>query len=167
MENRLIEINNNVSGWLKFAEAKNVVLIGFIGGAIFGILANLNNLPTYLKTNLLNFFIPAAIVSLTLTIFSFLPMLNKFYFKAKKLPKDINLLYFGHLRYFDKENLVLYIYHSLSELPPEPLLKFELDIAQQIIINSNIAWFKYQIFRYSVIIALIGLLTSVFFYSFL
>jgi hypothetical protein len=160
MESKLKEIYALVNDWLKFAEAKNGVLIGFIGGAIFGVISNLNNLPVQLQTYLLYFFIPSSLLSLVVSMISFLPILGKPNFKSKKIPPNINLLYFGHLRLLDKEYLVSKIYESSKLSVPETISKFELDIAQQIIINSNIARYKYLAFRYATCIILFGLLIS-------
>ena len=37
MNKDLLEIHNNVKDWLKFAEAKNAMIIAFNGASIFGI----------------------------------------------------------------------------------------------------------------------------------
>lgn len=154
---------NNVNDWLKFAEAKHVALITLIGAMIFGIIQSWSTLPVWMHPELKYFVLPLFFISLIICLRSFIPKLdyskiikrskkNKFNFwkickkkKSKKeveSEKNINLLYYGDLRFFKVVDLIKQYNITTSN-------NLDKDLAQQIIINSNIGWRKHTLFKIS------------------
>jgi hypothetical protein len=158
---KLTVIFDNVNNWLKYAEAKNAVLLAFTGA---GLTANLTLLAT--TQNLLNSLRFGLIISTSLLCFcsllcslSFLPKTNLekiLWLKANPSARVIsqsdedNLYYFDHLKKYTSNELLEvinnYYFDGSIQLP---YTKEHRDLASQITVNSSIASLKFQIFTYS------------------
>ena len=157
---KLFVIFQNVNEWLKFAEAKNAVLLAFAGTGMtvtVTLLATMQSLPNSLKM--------ALIVTTSLLCacsflcgLSFLPTTNLervLWLRSKKfqantpMPSD-NLYYFGHLRKYSSNQLLDSINQNyLSNKVSQPYGKESQDLAAQITVNAEIAFRKYQLFTYA------------------
>lgn len=181
-----------VSDMLKFAETKNVALLTLIGAMIFGIIQSFNALPTWMHDTLKFIMLPLFFISMMICIYSFIPKLNskkllsddtqkkglKKYKKNKSQAtlqmflNDLNILYFGHIRFFKVNDLIAKfpanppanlpenLPANIPVIPPanppaNPLVvppvaqnnPLDINLAEQIIINSKIAWSKHILFR--------------------
>jgi hypothetical protein len=171
MTNKLMTILLMVNDWLKFAEAKNSILIGFSGVGITAIITYLSavsNVPITIKVGIL---ITAFVLSICALIcsLSFLPKTNLEIIvwkkqqpgrKSKGQPSDDdNFYFFGHLyKYQDNELLEafnrLYFANQIQDFNK----KENKDLANQIIVNSEIAYMKFKIFSWALYLLIISII---------
>ena len=166
---KLTTIFHNVNDWLKYAEAKNAVLLAFSGAALTAnitLLVTVQNLIDSLRVGLI---ISASLLCICALIcaLSFLPKIN-----LEKIlwirslssrtmaaqSNDDNFFYFGHLKKYNSDELLnainsLYLNNRISP----PYSKECIDLAEQVTVNSGIAFLKFQLFKYS----LYSLITSI------
>ena len=170
---KLLAIFQNVNEWLKFAEAKNGVLLAFSGAAITAtitLLATAQNIPNSLNFGLLLTTIFLCICALICS-FSFLPKTNLedlLWLRDRQNKKSNsqdpikdNFWYFGHLQKYKPDELL--------EALNEPYFKGSLDItkveykeykdiAAQITINAEIAFLKFEVFTYAIKVLITSIL---------
>lgn len=145
LDNELHHIYNHVNDMLKFAEAKNAGLIAFNIAVIIGI-SQLNFVAT---DNLLLkyggwYIVILNIISVFFSLISIFAQLRT----KERIPSidpSNNLLYFGTLALLSPEELLnqmktRYKFISTNEV-------FELDMARQIIIVSQITLRKFRLFN--------------------
>lgn len=163
ISSKLIAIFQNVNEWLKFAEAKNGILLAFSGAAITAtitILATAQNIPNSLKIGLLLTTIFLCICSLICSL-SFLPKTNleRVVWLRNRPPKTANYTkkdsdnfwFFGHLQKYNSIELLDALnQHYFDGQLNTPYKKEYEDIAGQITVNSEIAFLKFQIFTYAI-----------------
>lgn len=167
---KLLSILQIINDWLKFAEAKNAVLLAFCGAGITTIVTYVNiatNIPNSLRTGLLISISLLCFSSLICSI-SFLPKTDIEHFvwlrkkparQSKSSLKDSdNFYFFNNLKKYDPTDLLdsmnrLYFEDKVQK----PYRKEDLDVANQITINSDIASIKFMFFR----IALWSLILSI------
>jgi hypothetical protein len=173
---KLLVIFQNVNEWLKFAEAKNAVLIAFAGAgmtATLTVLATGQGVPRSIQIGLLLSTIALGISSLICAV-SFLPKtdLEKLlWFKSRPSSQLVppstmdNLYFYGSLRKYNSSELLdAFNLHYFENKVPKPYGKECLDLANQIIVNSDIAFSKFNFFKkgvYSLIAAILVIPTSV------
>ncbi|MEG5063079.1 DUF5706 domain-containing protein [Microcoleus sp. B3-A4] len=181
---KLLCIFQIVNDWLKFAEAKNAVLLAFCSAAITAIITYLSTastIPNLFRYGLLISMFLLCISSLICSV-SFLPKTDIDHFvwsrtksvRNSKFPlKDSdNFYFFNNLNKYDSTELLdamnrLYFEGKVQK----PYRKEDLDIASQITINSEIASTKFMFFRialwlliFSIFIVLISLLIAILVY---
>ncbi|NJK53198.1 MAG: hypothetical protein HC849_16920 [Oscillatoriales cyanobacterium RU_3_3] len=161
LSEKLTVIFHNVNDWLKYAEAKNAILLAFAGAGLTAnvtLLTVAQNLPASLRFGLI---ISTSLLCLCafLCSLSFLPKtdLEKILWirtsPSRRLAlqsNDDNFYYFGHLRKYTPDELLgainkLYL-GDIIQLPYEKECR---DIAAQITVNSEIAFLKFRFFTYS------------------
>jgi hypothetical protein len=172
MTDKLLSILYLVNEWLKFAEAKNAVLLAFSGAAITAIvtyLAAAKPLTVLTAASLIISVLALCTSSLALSL-SFIPKTDLDYL-AWKRQKPYNVIRFSH-----KMEDNFYFYGSLRKYGPESLLealnqcyfdnriakpypKEDLDIASQIVVNSDITCRKFSFFRVSAWMLLLSIVT--------
>jgi hypothetical protein len=168
VSSNLIAIFQNVNEWLKFAEAKNGILLAFSGAAITAtitILSTAQSLPNSLKVGLLLTTIILCICALVCSL-SFLPKTNleRVLGLRRNLnptnPDKDNFWFFGHLRYYDPIELLeaLNKHYFDNKLNNTPYKKEYQDIAAQITINAEITFLKFRIFTYGVYVLIAAIL---------
>lgn len=159
---RLSETLNSVNDWLKFAEAKNAVLVAASGVGIWGCfrMAVLPATNCYVDVYL-------AIVALFMSLgfitslLSFLPVLEYRWIVPRfEENRGGNLLYFGHLATFSKSEL-LKKYREATGSKESDVNELHSMYAEQVIINSRIALAKFAFFERAVNFVLWGVLTPV------
>ena len=166
MDEKLKFIFTNVNDWLKFAEAKNGVLIAFNNALVFGLFSildstskPLNDLTTQIYITCLLLLIASAI-----SILSFIPQLREPILSLWNIPKaepdKDNTLYFGDILKYEKEDYLELIYKE-NDADTQSINKYQLQLASQIIINSKIAYFKYELFVFSSWITFIAIIISI------
>jgi hypothetical protein len=157
---KLIYIFQIVNDCLKFAEAKNAVLLAFSGTeltAIVTYLSTTTNIPNSFRIGLIIAMFISCASSLTCSI-SFLPKIDIDNFvllktkpsqKSKSLLKDTdNFYFFNDLKKYEPIELLdsmnrLYFENQIQT----PYRKEDLDIADEITINAEIASRKFIFFR--------------------
>jgi hypothetical protein len=169
LETALVRRLNQVNDWLKFAEAKNglVLALGLAGlAAIASILSSDRDLYGPAVWAMSSGFVVFSVVAL-LALASFIPRTDlPGILKASlgEVEPGSNLDFYGDLRNFTSEELsdTLSTHYRMSGLKR----KIHKDLAAQIIVNSQIAWDKFRIFTWSVKtlyygMLLIGVVTAV------
>ncbi|WP_310485136.1 Pycsar system effector family protein [Chamaesiphon sp. VAR_48_metabat_403] len=157
---KLFSIFQNVNDWLKFAEAKNAVLLAFAGAgmtATLTVLVSAQNLFNSLRWGLISATILLCVCAF-LCILSFLPKTDlekilRLRLSQSEQPKpEDNLYFYGHLKKYQAEELLDRLNQTyLSDSPvSQPYSKEAKDLAVQVTINSGIAFIKFEIFRYAV-----------------
>jgi hypothetical protein len=171
VSSKLLVIFQNVNEWLKFAEAKNGILLAFSGAAITAtitLLATAQNLPNSLKFGLLVTTIFLGFCSLICSL-SFLPKTNleRLVWLRTKPPKNSNFLkketdnfyYFGHLQKYNSTELLDALNkHYFEEKINQPYKKEYENIAGQITINAEITFLKFQVFTYAIYVLILSIL---------
>lgn len=161
-----------VNDWLKFAEAKNGLLLAFSGAGVTAILTYVSaasSIPKPLTFALLLSITLLCCCSLLCSL-SFLPRTNLEHIvwlrgkparSSRFLKQDSdNFYYFGHLVKYHASELLdalnrLYLDNKVSL----PYKKEYLDLASQITINSEIAFLKFKLFFISLWILIIAVIS--------
>ncbi len=143
---KLEDTYTKVADWLKYAEAKNAVLVAFdstVSLAVAGCLLNkmeIAFIPVwYLKLSLILFIGGAAI-----SLISFLPQLTQFDLNKKRHHNLINPLYFADIAKLSEDEYAKLIRERYS-LDNE-FSQYEQDLINQITYNSKIAVTKFRAF---------------------
>lgn len=137
---------SKVVDWVKYAEAKNAVLVVFDSSLLIALLSLLAD-----KQN--TFLIPCwyiiisivlLIVSAALSLFSFMPILKIIHFNNTNKTEELNLFHFGDIAQINAETYIdllkiRYGFDCCSEI--------DKDLANQILVNSRVAVYKLRIFR--------------------
>lgn len=154
-EDRLLKVLTSVNDWLKFAESKNTMLIAFNAASIFGI-AQLYQLEIVKKceyvTQYLFFVIILLAFSAVIAMVSFVPrikILKGGFFESSTTP---NCLFYEYL----KQRSEVEIIQDVCETTAVDFSRFELDIANQIQQNSNIASKKLSYFTIAIWLTMAG-----------
>lgn len=174
---KLLAIFQNVNEWLKFAEAKNGVLLAFSGAAITAtitLLATAQNIPNSLNFGLLLTTILLCICALICSL-SFLPKTNLddlLWLRNRRNKKsnsqdpiEDNFWYFGHLQKYKPDELLEVLnkpyFNSkldIAKLADKKEYKEYKDIAAQITINAEIAFLKFEVFKYAIKVLIASIL---------
>lgn len=160
-EIRLLTVLRFANEWLRYAEAKNGVLLTLNGAFLVGMhqifqsysLNNLANIYLWIATSFLT-------MSLIVTLASFYARTKTFGFNIPKKTSCIssNMLYFGHLANTNPDDLL----KSLTMNPDQhshPV--YAKNISEQIIINSKIASRKFALFNFALILTISAIITPV------
>lgn len=145
VEEKLRFVLTQTNDWLKYAEAKNGVLLAIDMGILVTLFSidngNYLTKATTLPAMVLTFL---AVISL---LVSFIPKLNlrKLTISSEIPHKGINLLFFAHIAKLDPNSYLRELYHQLNQ-ENTSVSRHELDYAEQIVNNSRIAMMKYNCF---------------------
>ncbi|MEA5622794.1 hypothetical protein [Nostoc sp. UHCC 0251] len=170
---KLTKIFQIVNDWLKFAEAKNAVLLGFSGAGMAATLAYLSAASNIPKSIYIGFLTTTSFLCLCSLVcsLSFLPKTNLEYIVWKKSKPQVNykfrisdndnFYYFGHLFKYKTSELIdainrLYFEGQISNVQK----KEYFDLSNQIIVNSEITYLKFKLFSFALYI-LIGAIISI------
>lgn len=147
---------NHAFEMLKFGESKNIALIAFNGAIIVGISKLLtDNIDCYLKV----FFIYVIVMSSISIFISFSALIAKIKHTSNNLVlnKSNNLLFYATLAHMTDVELIDKIVNSYScERSNE---NHEKDLANQVIITSQIASRKFKLYNIAITFMFMGLLT--------
>jgi hypothetical protein len=167
IEQKLIYSFSLVNDWLKFAEAKNAVLVTLSGAAVFGLLgytSSAQNLSLIWKIGIFAG-IALQVIACLISLASFLPKIKRSKIlgagKESCLTNNDNLLFYGDLCKYTSKKLVDAIarLYFEDENYPKSQYKAHLDIADQIIINSKIAVSKFRLFKIALGVAVVSIPT--------
>lgn len=159
MESRLLVVFNNVNEWLRFAEAKNAMIIGLNGVVFFGV-TRLINFDQIKDIELLIWYLFIGLLCLGASMFvallSFVPQLKQIAptFDLKK--ENDNFLFFASLKN-KKVDEVISIYNTDKE-KVEP---FHKHLSQQIICNAGITKRKYDHFTFACWLTIAAFITPI------
>ena len=157
MEERLKFIFSNVNEFLRFAEAKNAMIIAFNAGSIYGI-SQTYALEIVKSWEFMKVYMT---ISIVLLVFSTIISLLSFVPKLKIIKKGFfsedasNVLFFEYL----KNKTSAEILKEVNDLKEESYSTFEKDIAEQIKQNSLIASRKYSYFTIAVWLTIAAYIT--------
>jgi len=148
MKDDLDSIFENVNNWLKFAETKNAMLVGFNAACLFALLKLLEQIKGghWLMITYVSLFAVCTVISLILCLLSFAPLTKVPWMSRITGCAAPNMIFFGHLKSMGKQGLLKMVAESTGKTDATPT-KLEMDYADQIIINSKIADKKYTVFR--------------------
>jgi hypothetical protein len=161
MKNDLESIFSNVNDWLKFAEAKSATLIAANGLVIFGILRLIQkvDLNLWSKGILIIIFLCFA-TSLLFCLSSFVPLLRlPFELKNNTKSKDHNLLFFADIENYTPREYLKKLEVATNKnisTPTDNYSGIESMYAKQIITNSVIARYKFEVFKRASWLTLFG-----------
>lgn len=150
MNKELLEIHSNVKDWLKFAEAKNAMLIGFNTASIYGV-AKLPFLDSTKDTGFLgvyfSFVIILLIASTVVCLISFVPRLKFILISISNSEDKNNIFFFEHLGKSTPKKIL----ESLkAKGVTEEFSEIDKDIAVQIHTLADVATRKYSLFTIAV-----------------
>lgn len=154
------EILELVNNWLKFAEAKNAVIMAIAGTAIFNLIKLLITTELHIIADI---YIVQLVICLTfsflIALSSFVPITNYLFILPKdKTSESDNLLFFGHLAKYTKDDLIAKFNETEDT---ETNTKYRGMYIEQIIINSRIAMSKYYFFNLAVTLFFWGILSPI------
>lgn len=185
-EENLYKIFNNVNDWLKFAEAKNLGLLTLNIAVAFGF-TQINFSDKCIIQNACYIFLFFAFLSFIPCLISLFPVMskielqkldedgkknkNKFY---KWLKKNItafsnwiepevkleNIHFYGYIKGIEKEVFQEKFLEKVNQ--SASFTEYEVELVSQIIYNSRITWFKFQLFKIGAYLFLLGIIISVF-----
>lgn len=169
MENKeldeLLEKNfSNVNSWLNFAEAKNAANIAFVVACIAAIfsLEDMNVLLYILCLFL--------IISGMCSLVSFLPRLgnkvarkNLSIFKnRKRKAKEDNLIFFENIKEYSGDTYIKQVCKMYFDENKYNPTKYQLDLSDEIVYNSDIVSRKYKFFKVAVYLDIVAFLLLAF-----
>ena len=156
------KILNKTTDWIKFSDTKAIVVLTVYGIIITIIYSNSKVVYEYLSNSTFS-----VILSIIVAILSFLSVLFSFLAINPRL-KNTNadsIIFFGHIQEKNKDYSEYYL-NSQQILSDEN--EYRKQIAEQVYVNSKIAWKKFKNVSYSIrcfffsIVILIVILTEYF-----
>lgn len=152
METKLEFIFGNVNGWLKYVETKNVALLTLSTAIIVCLLQLIKSIEYDSSTKYyisILYFLFVFSVSATRALWSFVAKLDKLIIKPRNSCYiSSNLIFYGEIHKFDAEHYLILLYQKYGDKKiPQPLPAYELDLANQIIVNSNLTIRKGTLFN--------------------
>jgi hypothetical protein len=166
-ESRLLELLKLVNDWLKFAEAKNVGIVGLASGAMSVLLVALGFLREAGLTPIPSLFVGAGgaclALSLLIGVYSFLPATAMPHWMRMQLEQpraDDNLYFFGHAAKYDPAALAVAIARRYDRATEPIVHEVHTDLAAQLIVNARITMQKLKLFRWAVVFFGAGVLLA-------
>lgn len=167
LSERLLDLLTRTTDWLKFAETKNVGIVGLASGGIAALIAAAGflgqiGLRGQAGLALLGGGVLLA-AALLIGVCSFMPVTSaphRMRRHAGTERRDDNLFYFGHLAVYTPEDLTQAIAERYLEQPPAEWQIMHRDLAAQIIVNARITLQKLTLFRWAALCFAGGVLLS-------
>lgn len=170
LTDKLYKIFQDINGWLKYAEAKNAILLAFCGTSIAASLTYLStasNIPKSLHIGFIATVSFLCFCSLVCSL-SFLPKINLEYIVWKRSKPNVNnklktndndnFYYYGHLLKYKPIELVnafnrLYFEGKINNIQNKEFF----DLSNQIIVNSEITYLKFKIFSFALYLLILSI----------
>lgn len=154
----LKDLYKDVTEWLKFAEAKNGILLTVTGVLLFGFLklspSEIEWLKQLKNTILLSSWL--LIINMLIILYSFVPRLNIRNREKKAIMiNNINLLFYKDIFYLKKEEYIEQLEKKYNIEISSDKKMFIYDQVEQILSLAQIAVIKYKFFTFGV--KLVGL----------
>lgn len=158
----LESVFKNVVDWVKFAEAKNAALIALCGAILSNLFKPLldGTMPCGFWVRLYVYeLVGLTIVSLLLALLSFVPQ-TRIHWMFGRLTSSSrnNVIFYGEIRNHTADDYL----HALSKsvgIEHAEFSDFEKDYANQIVVNSTIAYKKFNFFRIGIWVVIGGIVT--------
>lgn len=167
METKLKFIFENVNGWLKYIETKNAALLTLSSAIVVCLLQSLKSIdnisqPIYYS---IIYFLMIFSISAIRVLWSFVAQLKKIQNDNTDCYISHNLIFYGDIYKFDAEQYLNRLYEKYTDdkVVPQPLPAYEIDLANQIIINSYLAMRKGTLFNNTVYFIIISISFFIFF----
>lgn len=166
---RLLELLRLVNEWLRFAETKNVGIVGLASGGLTIVVAALGFLREegFGSGSGVTITIGALLMALSLLagVWSFLPatsMPRWMRARTEAARPDDNLYYFGHLARRQPRDLAATIARRYERQPdPEAAItELHADLAAQVVVNARITMQKLKLFTWAVVLFAAGALLA-------
>lgn len=153
-------IYESISEWLKFAETKHAAVIVLYGAWIIGFYNIITNVNFVVFLILGYISILCFSIALLISIISFIPVLKSDQEKDKKAAKfdQVNIYFYADIQ---KITNLEYANVLKSKLNIQIFEPSDLDLINQIWNISKITTRKNNLFKYSVIVAILGLIISI------
>lgn len=152
---------SKVNDWVKFAEAKNAANVAFCSAAMFAltrIITGKESINPYVSYYI-GFVLLCLTLSLSISLFSFIPKLRVPWLHIDK-PHDVdNLLYFGHACKYTATDYLEKLYDSKEKSSKNNRLEFLY--ANQIVVNSKVAYIKFKQFDLAIFFTMAAVLSPV------
>lgn len=167
MEERLKFIFGNVNDWLRFAEAKNGVLVAFNGAAIWGILHGFEEIRQLCAWVLVPIWVLmcCCFVGIVISLFSFKPALTLSRGVAakidRKLVQEKSVIFFRHIGDFNADDYLKLVELRSEQTESKSINPYHLDLASQIVANARNTWLKYQMFYAALNVTLAGMILPI------
>ena len=163
MEEKLKSIHAIVHEMVKFAEAKNAVLVALSGSAVMGMLKIIND--TTLSSKWMEYycwgFVGLSTAGIVISLLLFFPVLKiKWLVNIGTPSEEDNLLLFTDISKYNTHEYLKALAQATNE-PDREHNEYEFFYANQIISISNIATRKYKIFRIALGFTLSAILTPI------
>jgi hypothetical protein len=154
-----------VNDWLKFAEAKNVGIVGLDSGAIAVLMTYITGEHQYpvLAGILVIVGGVALIGSLLIGLSSFFPQTNLEDLLGGRLAKPSgadNLHFYGHLAKYMPNDLAAAVARRYAGAEPVGFSELQVDLAEQVVTNARITLHKLRLFAVAVALFGLGVLAS-------
>lgn len=147
MKDELNEIFKIVNNLLKYAEAKNATVIALTSGIIYGTLRLMKGTIPEFWTMFGYCFVGVGAIVLIMAFISLLPILNRFYSTLKNETGECdNVYFFMDIKDYKRASDYLNLLYQKAGIEYKEN-KLEVDLANQIIVNSQITYRKFQIFK--------------------
>lgn len=157
MQDELRYIFENVNNWLKFAEAKNAAVVAFNGAITMGALSLLKGYSPPLPIWYLWIVVVSVALSTICALLSFYPQTEiRWWWKTGTPSSEDNLYFYGHISKYSSEHYLQTLFAALPNgieknntvgCSPQAFSRIEMNIAEQIVINAEIASRKYAFFK--------------------
>ncbi|RYC51865.1 Pycsar system effector family protein [Flagellimonas olearia] len=156
MNSTLLEIFYNTKDWLKFAEAKNAMLIAFNGASIYGV-AQLFDIDFFDESKFWTVYLTAVILFLVVStitcLTSFVPRLRFLYLSIVPEKMEDNIFFFENLKDMSEEKILKCLTEKGAS---DTFTEIDKDLANQIQSLAKVASTKYSLFLVAVWITVIA-----------
>lgn len=153
------DIFANINSWLNFAEVKNSALVVLNIALLIGMFENSDQF----ESGYFNIIMSTILISSLLALISFFPIIQNTVLKYKIVQRIIkrkrenkNLIFYGNItNHYTTSNTDEYVkdlYKEYFHVDISVVEKRDKDLAEEIIINSWIAEYKYYMFKSALIV---------------
>jgi hypothetical protein len=164
---RLLELLRLCNDWLKFAETKNVGIVGLAGSALAIVVAAVSflraeGIPPPAGVGLV---VASLLMALSLLagVWSFMPATSTPRWMRLNVGDphpDDNLFYFGHAAKYAPRPLAEAVARRYERQPEPAVSDLHHDLAAQLVVNARITLQKLKLFRWAVLLFAGGALLS-------
>lgn len=152
---------SKVNDWIKFAEAKNAANVAFCSATIFAltrVVTSKESINIYIMYYIF-FVLLCLILSLSISLFSFIPKLRIPWLYIGKRNDQDNLLFFGHACKYTAKSYLEKLYDGKDQSNENK--KLETLYSGQIVVNSKVAYIKFKQFDLAIYFTMIAILSPI------
>jgi hypothetical protein len=173
MYDQLKDIFENINNWLRFAEAKNAAIVAFNGAIAMGAHSLLKESSPPLPSWYLWMVVTFVALSTFCALVSFHPQtkIRRWWKKIGSPLASDNLYFYGHIEKYSNKQFLQELATALSKDQERNLntaggntktfSRSEINLAEQIVTNSQIASRKYVLFKVALFFLMSALFTPI------